>query len=109
MLKETKAFQAVFALMSNQKQSTYIMFLQKLKDLYPNMNPQIALTVFEKALQIVFPEVKIKKQGLFFFIFNNPYIERFAKWVLTQRTHTENDPGIVEKVLEYFNEVIERL
>jgi hypothetical protein len=54
-----------------------------------------------------------------FNIFNNPFIERFAKRVLKQSTitiyiwtQTENNPGIgfcscEEKVLEYFNELIE--
>jgi hypothetical protein len=67
-LRNSKAYPAVFALLSNKLQSTYVEMLQKLKIIDDNLNPDTVITDFEKAsinaFKTVFPYIKNK--GCFF-------------------------------------------
>jgi hypothetical protein len=67
-LRNSKAYPAVYALLSNKLESTYVEMLQKLKIIDDNLNPDTVITDFEKAsinaFKTVFPDIKNK--GCFF-------------------------------------------
>jgi hypothetical protein len=121
-LKNFKAFPAVFGLLPNKKQETYVKLLEVLKAKIPHLKPTSIMTDFEKAsmnaFKLVFPEVQ--NHGCFFH-----FQQSFYRKLCELGLKTKYDSGLEfchkmkmipalafvppMQVLSYFNELIDKV